>query len=468
MAPKLYICIIGCTNRGKSTLFNVLCGKKIAITHNSPGVTIDCREQELMIAQIPVSLSDTPGFDQYPKNTAEHINQIIAQIERTIIKADLILHVVDANTGISHFDRKWSNFYLKYQKKAIIVVNMIDKTIDNHWQYALRFTNCLQVGISAKTRQGIHTLITEIITVLEKPWQKLTHIADNYVQPQLLNNRSEHTLKKDRLVKTNTKNLCIIGRPNAGKSTLCNQLSGTKKSIVSSQAGTTVDTVAHGLFCYKDHVYQILDTAGLRKKNRIQETVESYAANQSITHIKAKNTLIIQMIDATQGISDQDYRVLSTIERTRNQHMLLINKWDLLNTTQKNIYRQHVDSLANNRAYLPVVFMSAEKDYHYKPLLNTLCQLSQQQDMPPMSYLTKCVTKIITIHRPPIVQNKTIKIRVCYPTPNRYASVTIQGKRIRKLPLSYRRYLENKLQKILNIIGIKLEIIFKEDNNPYQ
>ena len=118
---------------------------------------------------------------------------------------------------------------------------------------------------------------------------------------------------------------------------MSNRLSGHQRSIVSAQAGTTVDTVNHGVFQHKNQTYQLLDTAGLRKKNRIHETVESYAAHQSIMHLKAKNTIIIHMIDATQGISDQDYRVLSTIEGTRNRHLILINKWDLLQPEQRDI-----------------------------------------------------------------------------------------------------------------------------------
>ena len=113
-------------------------------------------------------MSDTPGFDEFPKNTAESIAQIEAQIKNTVTGADLILHLIDASTVISHFDRQWSQFYLKQQKKALIVVNMIDKCSDQQWEHTLRFNNCPQIGISAKTRQGINQLKQEITSVLQQ------------------------------------------------------------------------------------------------------------------------------------------------------------------------------------------------------------------------------------------------------------------------------------------------------------
>lgn len=449
MSKKIQLCIIGCANKGKSTLFNLLVGKKVAITHNSPGVTVDCRYQETLINGEPMVIADTPGFDECRQLNKNKIDQINQQIENCILESDLIIHIIDAGTGYNHHDKRWAKYYLKQNKTALIAVNMIDKTNGEINTSTYQFSNSDILPISAKTKQGIHALKSTI-------HEKISH---------LYRSNTDQQDQQDQQDRPTT--ICIVGKPNAGKSTLSNKLTGKKISVVAKEAGTTTDTVS-STFKYKNKTYSLLDTAGLRKKSKIRDEVERFSSNQSIESIMKKNTIIIHMIDATQGVSDQDFRMVSVIERARNKHIIVINKWDKLSSDQKNIYKKNMTKIAKHRSYIPILFMSALENKTFSSLFKTLDRLSRQREIPPMSYLTKIVSQITHEHRPPLIQNKEIKIRVCYPTPNRFMSVTIQGKRITKIPASYKKYIENAMQKALNITGIRLEIVFKEDLNPYQ
>tara|TARA_B100001989_G_scaffold252860_1_gene236624 strand:- start:1354 stop:2685 length:1332 start_codon:yes stop_codon:yes gene_type:complete len=443
MSEKYRVSIIGCANIGKSTLFNCIAGQKIAITHDTPGVTIDARKKSISIDNVALELIDTPGFDELRSPGADKTEQVHRIIKQCINTSTCIIHMIDANRGYNDHDRQWSRQYLKLGIPAVTLVNKID-TIDqlslNHHHF--QFCNNHLLFASAKNNHGVGQL---------REW--------------ILKYCCEETVFQSEII--DATGICFIGKPNAGKSTLSNLLIGDHVAVVSDQPGTTTDTIRH-YFTYHDRDYFLYDTAGMRKKTKIRSDVERYSVNQSIETIRNKDVTTILVVDASQGVSDQDYRVIELLEKYRKRYMICINKWDKLNQDQKSLYRKYVDKIANNRDYVPIIMISSKDRRSKKTVMDSVSRISQSITLPPMSYLTKLMDVIIEKHRPALVNNKEVRIRVCYPTPGTTASVTIQGKRVSQLQSSYKRYLQNALQKHLKIRGIKLALVVKEDDNPYR
>lgn len=445
------VCIIGCANLGKSTLFNALTGRKTAITHDTPGVTVDCREQVVQWHGQTVRIIDTPGFDECLLGKSVQMEQINTQIESVIQRADIVLHVIDACIGINHFDKIWSHYCLEAQKAQIIVANKIDIATSVH-PSCYQMSGSIVIAISAKYKEH---------------FKKLKHEINRHLPPVVLEQTSDTKELSTTAIAHTQLEVCLIGKPNAGKSTLINRLCAKTVAVVSPQAGTTTDANAY-TFQYKGQTIAIHDTAGLRRKGRVTDTIEKYSIHQCIQTMQKRHTdVAILVIDASEGVSDQDYRILELIEKARKQCVMLINKWDKLSAEQKDLYKKNISKLTNHREHIPVFFISAYQDKHFGKLLNVLTQLPNKRQIPPTSYLTRLVEHLISVHRPPLIQNKEVKIRMAFPNTKRIASMTIQGKRVSKLPKSYKRYLQNQCQERLGIEGISLEIITQDDHNPY-
>ena len=447
------ITIVGCTNLGKSSVFNLLLGKKIAITHDREGVTVDCRQEDLSYYGHEVSIIDTPGFDECHESSDSTLQeQINVKILEQIDKSDIILHVIDSRNGHNEQDRKWSRLYKSRKKRAIILANKIDITQDISADI-YKLNDSEVIGISAKTGQGSKIMRTSLDNLLSMIESKST--GDD----------------SDREKKTFDKNdeeyeFCIIGKPNSGKSTLINALTKETTSQISKDAGTTTDTVKSKYTSGK-HIFTVYDTAGIRKKAKIIDTVERYSANQTIETIKHSNGVIVHMIDGTVGISDQDLKIIDTIKNMRKRHIIVINKWDKLNSDQKKTYRENIETITRNNRHIPVIFMSAYFDKNHKKLVNIILKAQKKTQLPPMSFLTKTIEGIVSAAPPPMVNGKQVKIRVAYPSKNKEFTITIQGKRVSKLTNSYKRYIKNSLEKSLSQVGLELEVIYKEDKNPY-
>ena len=173
------------------------------------------------------------------------------------------------------------------------------------------------------------------------------------------------------------------------------------------------------------------------------------------------------MIDGTVGISDQDLKIIETIKLNRKKHVIVVNKWDKLNDEQKKSYKRNIENLTHNNKHIPIIFMSAYYGKNIRQLMSVIDTMNRQNEIPPMSFLTKNVETITKIHPPPLVNGKQVKIRVAYPNHKKTMCIVIQGKRVSKISKSYKNYIKNSLQKTLNIKGIELNIVYKEDENPY-
>lgn len=439
--------IIGCTNIGKSSLFNRLIGKKTAITHDSEGVTVDCRQELMTIEGEVVTLVDTPGFDECARLSIQELQaQINRAIEQQIESATVVLHVLNAQCGHNGHDKLWAQRVHKLGKPCIILANKIDlgpHIADN----AYRLSGDEVIPVSAVSGEGLRA-VREWIGQVD------------------FDTESELGGDEDKQGVPDTVEISIIGKPNAGKSTLINKLCRRAISQTSEHAGTTTDTVRGG-FSYRGVNYDVYDTAGMRRKSRIKETVEQYSHHQSMETIRKTKGLVVHMVDGTQGISDQDLKIIETIKREGKRHILVVNKWDKLTGEQKRLYQKNIDRLLHNNRHIPILFMSAFYDKQQGELKRMIKKIGTQISLPPMSYLTRVVSNITESHQPPLVNGKPVTLRVAYPNSDRSCSITIQGKRVTALSKTYKKYILNTLTKILNIEGIELEVLYKEDNNPY-
>ncbi|MEC8882777.1 MAG: ribosome biogenesis GTPase Der [Pseudomonadota bacterium] len=439
------VCIIGCTNIGKSSIFNRLIGKKIAITYDREGVTVDCREESASINEYHLTVVDTPGFDECHESSDHTLQDKINEtIKIQISESDAIIHIIDASNGHNIHDKIWAERYQKANKKTLIVANKIDISQGIN-ESCYRIGNSEVVGASAKTGEGIKKIKQWIESIFKS---------------------TEKTEKSDNLENDQSIQFCIVGKPNSGKSTLINKLCKKNISQTCQDAGTTTDTVKSKCM-YRDKIFTIYDTAGMRKKTKVKDTVEQYSTYQTLETIKNVKGTVVHMIDGTIGISDQDLKIIETIKLNRKKHIIVVNKWDKLNNEQKKLYKKNIEHLTHNNRHIPIIFMSAYYGKNLSQLMNMISRMSRQDKIPPMSFLTKNIETITRMHPPPLVNGKQVKIRVAYPNHKKAMCIIIQGKRVSKINKSYKSYIKNSMQKSLNIIGIELDIVYKEDANPY-
>ena len=448
---QIRCCIVGCTNIGKSSLYNKLTNTRDAMTLDYEGVTVDCRYGDMNLEDCIVKLIDTPGFDECRKESNKELHdRIVRNIQRTIKSSDLIIHVIDAVTGYNSEDKRWQKQYRSLDIPSIIVANKIDQAQVAHEQ-CYQLDNTEIVLTSAKSGHGISELKKEIHSRKES-------ITDN---------KDICESDKDENISDKNGRVILIGKPNAGKSTLMNRLCGAEISMISAMEGTTTDTVKKEQDLEGINL-TLLDTAGLRRKSKTKSQLEEASVVQTLNSIDSKNAIIILVVDAKIGISDQDVRLMELVRRRRRRQILVVNKWDTLTDDEKKHYRQHAKTITRNHNYIPVIMMSAQHDKGMHKVKKVIKRMLHSESLPPTSYLTKIVEKLVSIQPPPLKDGNMIKIRLCYENSAKATAVTIQGKRVSYLTENYIRYLKNGIGRELGITGIDVHITCKDDENPYQ
>ena len=431
------VALVGRPNVGKSTIFNRLVGRKVAIIEDTPGVTRDRIYGDVSYGSYRFHLIDTGGIDV----SKELFNdEIKIQAEIAIEEADIVIFVVDGKEELNHNDYVIRDMLKKASKDVIVAVNKIDNNNrnDNIYNfYELGFEKV--IGISGEHNIGIDELLDDIIANF-KP------------------------LNDDNIYDSNKIKFCIIGRPNVGKSSLVNALLNEEKAIVSDVAGTTRDAVDTE-FKYDGKDFVVIDTAGMRKKGRIYENVEKYSLLRSMKAIERSDVCVI-VINAEEGIIEHDKHIASYALEAGKPMVLVVNKWDTVN--DKNDIKSFSILLRNEfqfLSYVPIVFLSAKTKKRIHTLMPEIDKVyNNSLKEIKTSVLNGVIRDAVLLNQPPSYKGKRLKIYFVNQSGIQPPKFTFNVNSKNLVHFSYERYLENKLRENFDLEGTPIIIQFKNRN----
>lgn len=437
------VSIVGRPNVGKSTIFNALTQTRDALVADMPGVTRDRQYGICRVGANPCVLVDTGGL----VSGAEGIDYLTAQqVLQAIEESTLVMFVVSARDGLTSADAEVAETLRRENKPVLLVANKTDGT-DTDISLAdfasLGFGE--PSGIAAAHRRGLDSLMREVADLL----------------PPYFEEESEDDEEDDR------RRLAIIGRPNVGKSTLVNRLLGEERVMAFDMPGTTRDTIAVDL--ERDGIsYQLIDTAGVRRRARINEVVEKFSVIKALQAI-ARAHVVILMVDAREGLTDQDTTLLSHVLEQGRGLVIALNKWDGLDPYHREQVLATLDRKLQYITWARKVRISALHGTgmgHLMKAVNESFESATRQFSTPE--LTRVLTRAFEAHQPPMSQGRTAKLRYAHQGGKLPPRIIIHGTRVDTVPDTYRRYLENAFTKAFKLVGTPVFIDFRGGKNPYK
>ncbi len=429
------ICIVGRPNVGKSTLFNKLVGKKISIIEDTPGVTRDRIYGQVEYKNLKFNLIDTGGLDI----SKEMFNdEIKTQVEIGILEADKIIFVVDAKEGLTTSDLEVRDLLRKSGKEVIVAINKVDnKQAQEHLYdfYELGFDKYIE--ISGEHNKGLADLLDEI----SKGFKKIEKTDDEKTK------------------------ICIIGRPNVGKSSLVNALLNEERVIVSNIAGTTRDSVDIP-FKYDKEDYILIDTAGMRKKGKIFEKIEKYSLLRSLRAIDRADICLL-VINREEGIIEHDKHIAGYAIEKGKGIIIVVNKWDTVDSKEKDIkdFTKELREEFKFISYAPIVFLSALTKKRLHTLMPEVKRVKENITKEiKTSTLNNVISEAYQLNPAPSYKGKRLKIYYVYQTGTKPPKFTFNVNNKGLVHFSYERYLENKIRESFDFDGTPIEIVFKNKN----
>ena len=426
------VCLIGKPNVGKSSIFNRLIKEKKAIIMDTPGITRDRIYGIVNYKDKRFSLIDTGGIslgnDDFDKD-------ILAQAELAIDEADVVLFVVDGLGDLDASDLHIKEMLHKAHKKVIVVVNKLDNNKRQDYLYnfyELGFSEV--IGVSAEHNLGIDALLEKICADI-----------------------NEKEIEED-----NTLKFCIIGRPNVGKSSLINALLNESRVIVSDVAGTTRDAI-DTKFKYNHEEFTVIDTAGMRKKGRIYESVEKYSLIRSLKAIERSDVCVV-VIDASTGIIEHDKHIISYAIEAGKGIVIAVNKWDTVKNPDGAIkdWKELIKYEFQFVPYAKVVFLSALTKKRINTLMpEVISAYENNKKEVKTSVLNNIIMEAVSIHIPPSYKGKRLKIYFVSQTDSKPPKFTLQVNDKKLVHFSYERYLENQIRDNIDLTGTPIILQFK-------
>lgn len=433
------VALVGRPNVGKSTLFNRLTRTKDALVADYSGLTRDRQYGEASFQDKPFMVVDTGGIG------VEDIavdNLMSKQSIHALDEADLVLFIVDGRTGVTPVDLDVADRLRRLGKKIFIVVNKVDG-LDPDVACAdfvsLGFGDIF--GISATHGRGV--------------FQLLSVVCHDFLEV------AEQPLEDDKI------KISFIGRPNVGKSTLVNRILGEERVVVYDLPGTTRDSIEIP-FTRDEQDYTLVDTAGIRRRARVNEKIEKFSIIKTLEAIKKANVCVM-LIDAQEGITEQDLHLLGIIVEAGKGLVIAVNKWDGLDDDHKEQVQTNVTRRLNFAKFAKIKYISALHGSGvgllFKDILQAYSSATLKLSTP---RLTKLLNELTSKHEPPLVRGRRIKLRYAHAGGHNPPIVVIHGNQVNSLPDSYKRYLQNSISDELGLVGSPLQLEFKGSENPFK
>lgn len=441
------IVLVGRPNVGKSSLFNCLTKTRHALVADIPGLTRDRLYGKGAVGDQPYIVVDTGGLTGSKERDIAFLME--QQTQRAITEADHVLFLVNAREGLSALDQQLAQLLRRLNKKITLVINKsegLDPDLLQSEFSLLGFDPTSFSIISAIHGQGIQGLMEKVL--------------NNFPNIQALPSEiSEHVLSKEDVIPRIK--VSIIGKPNVGKSTLLNRILGEERAIVFDQPGTTRDNIANDVE-YRGKLYTFIDTAGIRRKSKTVQEIEKFSVIKSLQAIEASNVVLL-VIDAQEGISEQDLHLLGFILESGRALIIAVNKWDGLSNEQRAQVKKDLDRRLQFVPFAKLIFISA---LHGTGVGNLFALIQQAYRSATQSLSTSRLTRLleqaVSAHQPPLSRGRTVKLRYAHPGGYNPPVILIHGQHASFLPESYRRYLENFYRKALKIIGSPIRIELRD------
>lgn len=430
------VAVVGRPNVGKSTFFNKVVGRRISIVKDEPGVTRDRIYADAEWLSHKFLLVDTGGIDL--QDSTEVSKNIFAQVQIAVEVADVIIMMVDGKQGITSGDREVASYLKKSKKPIVLAINKID---NNEIESTYEFYS-LGIGepfaISSEHSSGVGDLLDKVVSFFDDDCQE----------------ESENDTIK----------IAIVGKPNAGKSSITNRILGQNRMVVSSVAGTTRDAIDTP-FEYDGKKCVLIDTAGIRRKRSIElESIESYSVLRSIEAIRRCDVAVI-VFDASEKLSEQDVRIAGLVHEQKKPSIVVINKWDLIEKDQHTMdfYKAQLDEDLKFMSYYVPVFVSAKTGQRIDGIMKNVIEVYQNAcRQTSTSILNEILQDAVSVAQPPSRYGKRIKFYFISQNGTNPPTFVIQANESKLVHYSYQRYLENCLRRNIQLFGTPIEIIFKD------
>ena len=440
---KPIVAIVGRPNVGKSTLFNALAGENISIVKDTPGVTRDRIYAEVTWLNREFTMIDTGGIE--PDSRDIILSQMREQAQIAIDTADVIIFLTDVRQGLQDADSKVADMLRRSGKPVVLVVNKVD-SFEKFMPDVYEFYN-LGIGdplpISASSRLGIGDMLDEVT----KYFPEGTGEEEEDDRPRI----------------------AIVGKPNVGKSSIVNKLLGKNRVIVSNIAGTTRDAIDTAIK-YNGKEYIFIDTAGLRRKNKIKEELERYSIIRTVTAVERAD-VVLMVIDATEGVTEQDAKIAGIAHERGKGIIIVVNKWDAIEKNDKTMY-EFEKQIRQTLAYMPyaeIMYVSAETGQRLNKLYEMIDMVMENQTLRVATgVLNEIMTEAVAMQQPPSDKGKRLKLYYITQVSVKPPTFVIFVNDKELMHFSYTRYLENKIREAFGFRGTSLKFFIRERKEKEQ
>jgi GTP-binding protein len=443
------VAIVGRPNVGKSTLFNRLVGRRLALVDDEPGVTRDRREGEARLGDIEFTVIDTAGLEE---SAAESLSgRMRAQTETAIAQADAIFFMIDARAGPLPADRAFAELTRKSGKPTVLIANKSEGTAGTAGRleaYALGLGE--PIPISAEHNEGLSDLYDALRAALPAETAAAAQAA---AEPS-----AAHAIR-----------VAIVGRPNAGKSTLVNRLVGEERLLTSPEAGTTRDAIAVDLD-WQDRKFKLYDTAGLRRRSRIDEKLEKLSVADALNAVRFAEVVVV-LLDVASALEEQDQRIADLAEQEGRAIVIAVNKWDLKEKKVGAIskLREQAEDKLRQLKGIPLVAVSGLTGEGLDRLMQAIVDAYNVWNRRvPTAALNRWFDKAQSAHPPPAVSGRRLKLNYITQAKARPPSFVLFCTRADALPDAYKRYLVNSLRENFDLPGTPIRLTLREKDNPFK